>query len=110
MRCECEGVLVAVVTQREPHLSMVIGRVLGNGPSQLRDLDLPLVVALEAGEEDLPLAWLQTVHHAGNGALIVHVGEQNQLLVDELRVGDVIRLLSIEVGLEGGGREERSKG
>lgn len=65
---------------QEPHFSLVIGQVLSYRPSQLQDINLPLVIMLETGEEHLPLARLQSVHHACNAALIVYDGEQDQLL------------------------------
>jgi len=42
------------------HLSVVVGRHLGHRAGQLGDLHLPLVVPLEAGEQHLPLARLQS--------------------------------------------------
>lgn len=40
-----------------------------------------------------------TIYGAGNGALVVHVGEENELLVDKVRVGDAVHLLGVEEGL-----------
>lgn len=40
-----------------------------------------------------------TVNRAGNGALVVHVGEENELLVDKVGVGDAVHLLGVEEGL-----------
>ena len=63
------------------------------------DFNLSLVVPLEAGEHDLPLSWFQSVHHARNRSFVVHVGEEDQLFVDELGVGDGACGLSVEEGL-----------
>ena len=65
---------------------MVVSRVLCDGAGQLSDLDLPLVVALEAGVEHFPLARLEPVQDTRDGALVVHVGEEDELLVDKVRV------------------------
>ena len=70
--------------------------MFSDGASQLGYLDLPLVVPLETGEHDLPLAWLESIHHARDRTLVVHVREENQLLVDEVRVGDGGGGLSVE--------------
>ena len=43
-------------------------------------LDVLSDVALEAAEQDLALPGLEAVHHAGDGALQVSAGEQDQLL------------------------------
>ena len=37
-----------------------------------------------------------TIHRAGNGAFVVHVGEENELLVDKVGVGDVVHLLGVK--------------
>ena len=43
-----------------------------SGPTcQLRHLDLLLEIPLEAGEEHLPLRWLEAVHEVGQRALVV---------------------------------------
>jgi prephenate dehydrogenase len=70
--------------------------VFSDRASQLGHLDLSLVIPLEASEHDLPLAWLQSVHHAGDRTLVVHVREENQLLVDEVRVRDGTGGLPVE--------------
>ena len=93
--CTCTCTLYHI-HMHSTHLSVMVSRVLCNRPSQLSHLDLSLVVPLKAGEQDLPLTWFQTVHHASNGALIVHVREENEFLVDEIRVGDVTGSLSIK--------------
>ena len=47
-----------------------------------------------------------TVHHAGEGALVIGVGEEHQLLVDKFVVGQRGGVLAVQVVLrrEGGGR------
>ena len=75
---------------------MVVGRVLSHRPSQLGHLDLSLVVSLEASEHDLPLAWLETVHHVRDRPFVVHVGEENELFVDEIRVAHGAGGFSVE--------------
>lgn len=42
-------------------LSVVVRRVLRDVSGELRDFDLVLEFALEAGKEDLALPWLQSV-------------------------------------------------
>ena len=37
-----------------------------------------------------------TINHAGDGPFIVHVGEEDELLVDEVRVGDEVCALTIQ--------------
>jgi len=37
-----------------------------------------------------------TIDHAGDGPLIVHVGEEDKLLVDEVRVGDEVGVFTIQ--------------
>ena len=49
-------------------------------------LDFLLVVPLETGEEHLPLPRLQPINKTRDGTLVVGVGKQHQLLVDEVRV------------------------
>ena len=48
------------------------------------NLDLAFVVSLDAGEHDLALAGLEAVNDARDGTLVVQVGEENQLFVDEV--------------------------
>ena len=66
---------------------MVVGGHLSDRSRQLRHLDLPLVVPLEAREHDLPLPGLEPVHHRGDRPLVVQVGEEDELLVDKVGVG-----------------------
>jgi hypothetical protein len=44
------------------------------------DLDVLLQVPLEGREHDLALAWLEAIHHGGNGALQIGPGEKDKLL------------------------------
>ncbi|KAH9404955.1 hypothetical protein TYRP_000789 [Tyrophagus putrescentiae] len=83
----------------EGHLAVVVGALLAHRAGQLRHLHLLLVVALEAGEDDLSLAGLQAVHQRGNRPLVVHVAEEHQLLVDKVLVGDGAGVLPVEVQL-----------
>ena len=46
----------------------------------------------------------RTIHQGGQGPLIVRVGEEDELLVDEVIVGQVPGLRSIQVLLEGESR------
>ena len=75
---------------------MMVGRVLCNRSSQLGNLDISFIVPLETCEHDLSLSWFEAIHHAGDGAFVVHVREENKLLVDEVRVGDGTGRLSVE--------------
>ncbi len=79
--------------------TVMVGRQLGNGTSQLGNLDLAPVLPLEAGEEHLALAGLQAVDHRRDRTLVVQVAEQDQLLVDKVRVRDGPRVLLVEVHL-----------
>ena len=76
---------------------MVVGRVLRDVPGELRDLDVGPEVALERAEEDLSLARLEPVDHAGDGALQVRPREQDQLPVHKVGVAD-LRLRLVEEG------------
>ena len=68
---------------------MMIGRHFSHTARQLCHLHFLLLhVLLEASEHHLPLAGLESVHEAGDGSLVVQVGEQHQLLVDEVGVVD----------------------
>lgn len=40
-----------------------------------------------------------TIYRATNGSLVIHIREQNELLVDKVGVRDVVHSLSIEQGL-----------
>lgn len=59
----------------------------------LRDFDVRLEVALEAGEEHLALGGLQAVHQAGDGAHVVRHGKEDELLADEVRHQHAVRLV-----------------
>ena len=37
-----------------------------------------------------------TIDHAGDGPFIVHVREEDEFLVDEVRVGDEVNVLTIQ--------------
>lgn len=43
-------------------MTVVVGRVFGDVTGELRDLYVALQVAFEAGEQNLPLSGLQSVH------------------------------------------------
>jgi hypothetical protein len=58
----------------------------------LRDLDLVLELALEAREQYLALGGLEAVHDVGDAALVVVVGEDDVLLVDEVGVLELSHL------------------
>ena len=75
----CVCVCVVVVVAR---------RALGHIPSELRDLDLSLELALEAREEDLALPGLEPVHQRRDRPHVVHHGKVDELLVDKVAVGD----------------------
>ncbi len=51
-----------------------------------------------------------TIYGADDESLVVHVGEENQLFVDEVCVCYVIRSLSVKEGLKGGRREDEETG
>jgi len=77
--------------------------VLGDVARQLRDFNLVLKFAFEAGEEDLPLARFEPVHQRGDGPHAVVDREVDQLLVHEVVVGkllDVVRKRVLSRGRE----------
>jgi hypothetical protein len=65
-------------------LSVMVGGHFTDGSGKLGNLDFALVVTLEASEHHLALAGLEAVHHARDRTLVVQVGEENQLFVDEV--------------------------
>jgi hypothetical protein len=65
-------------------LSVMVGGHFTDGSGKLGHLDFALVVTLEASEHHLALAGLEAVHHARDRTLVVQVGEENQLFVDEV--------------------------
>ena len=75
----------------------MVGGHFADGAGQLCDLHLLLVGATEAREENLTLTGLEAIDQRRNGALVIHVREEDQLLVDELGVGDGARVLAVEV-------------
>jgi len=82
---------------------MMIGRVLCDVPTQLSDLDLTLELALEAGKQNLPLPWLETVAEARDGSGAISDRELDELLVDEILVSEsLLRMVHIVVDGVGG--------
>ena len=68
-------------------LAVVVGRVLGNVARQLGDLDFVFgQFALQAAKQHLALRRLEAVQQIGNGAVVVVLGKENVLAVDEFRV------------------------
>ena len=61
--------------ERQERVALLVSRVV-----VIARLNVVLQVALEAAEHDLALAGLEAVHHAGDGALQVRPGKQDQLL------------------------------
>mmetsp|Transcript_96360 Transcript_96360/g.305690 ORF Transcript_96360/g.305690 Transcript_96360/m.305690 type:complete len:281 (+) Transcript_96360:61-903(+) len=64
----------------------MVGTVLRDVAGELGDLHVTRELLLECPKEDLPLARLKTIHHAGDCALDVVLGKENQLLLDEVIV------------------------
>lgn len=60
-------------------------------------LDFLLEFPLEAAPDDFPLTRLQTITHGRDGTNIVRHREKDELLVDKIRVRDLIRIV-VEVG------------
>ena len=54
-------------------------------------------VASEKSGTDLSLTGFETVDQARDGPFVVHVREQDQLLVDEIRVRDILRILVVQI-------------
>ncbi|ABT15839.1 hypothetical protein FR483_n554L [Paramecium bursaria Chlorella virus FR483] len=79
----------------------MVARNFGYITRKLSDLNFLNQVPLECGKEDLTLRWLEAIHHAGNRTLHIIPREKNELLVDEVRDGDVgLRLVQLVSGLE----------
>ena len=76
--------LIQRLRTHERLFSVVVGRHLADRSCELGNLDLAFVVSLDAGEHDLALAGLEAVNDARDGTLVVQVGEENQLFVDEV--------------------------
>jgi len=72
--------------------------VLRHVARQLRDLDVLLQIALERAEDDLALPRLEAVDEAGDGALEVGTGEEDELLGVGGGVG-----VGVGVGVKGWG-------
>lgn len=83
----------------ERRFAVVVSRVLADRSGQLSDLHFLLIVTLDAREHDLTLTRLETVDQRRDGALVVQVAEQHQLLVDEIAVIDMHRILLVQVHL-----------
>ena len=71
-------------------LTVVISRVLRHVSCKLCHADLLRQVTLERRIQDLTLRRLQTVHHVRDGALQIVVAEVDQVLVDEVIVGNPV--------------------
>ena len=75
------------------HESLVRGRT---------HLDVCLEVALEAAEDDLPLSWLEAIENVRNASLQVGPAEEDELLIDEVSVGNLLTVVVQEgSGLKG---------
>ncbi len=75
----------------------MIGGLLPYGTRQLCHFRFLGPTTLKACEHDFPLPGLEAVHQTGNGSFVVHIGKEDQLLVDEIRVGDGTRVLCVQV-------------
>mmetsp|Transcript_62103 Transcript_62103/g.145738 ORF Transcript_62103/g.145738 Transcript_62103/m.145738 type:complete len:255 (-) Transcript_62103:340-1104(-) len=67
---------------------MVVRTLLGHEAGELGHLHLMRELFQEGSEEDLALAGLKPVHQAWDGPLHVVLGPMDQLLVDEVIVGE----------------------
>ena len=77
--------------------------MLGDVTTQLSDLDLTLELALEAGKQNLPLPWLETVAEARDGSGAISDRELDELFVDEIPVPQgLLRMVHIVVDGVGG--------
>jgi hypothetical protein len=74
----------------ERYFTMMIRRVLSHIPTQLCYLDLTLELPLEAREQNLALAWLQTITEAGDRASAICDRELNELFVHEVAIPKVL--------------------
>lgn len=69
-------------------LTVVVTRVLTDVARELSDTDLGSEITLERSLQNLPLRGLESVHDGRNAALEIVVGEVDEILVDELFVGE----------------------
>ncbi len=69
-------------------LTVVVARVLTDLSRELSNADLCNEIPLEGGLENLTLRGLETIHHRRNAAFQIVVGEVDEILVDELFVGE----------------------
>ena len=58
-------------------------------PEAETNLDFLLEITLETGPDDLALTRLQPICHRWYGSNVVRHGEQNQLVIDEVRDRDL---------------------
>lgn len=83
------------------YFTMVIGREFSHWTSQLGHFDFFIdKISLEASKENFSLTRLQTVNEGRNRSLQVHVGEQDELTIDELVECDSSSVLSIQIQLQ----------
>mmetsp|Transcript_32833 Transcript_32833/g.88944 ORF Transcript_32833/g.88944 Transcript_32833/m.88944 type:complete len:342 (-) Transcript_32833:813-1838(-) len=69
-------------------LAVVVGRLLGDVPNKLGNLDVVLQLLLERAVDNLPLGGFEAIDHRGDRARDVVLGKLHELLVDEVRVAD----------------------
>ena len=64
-------------------------------------LDFFLQFSFEAAPDNLSLTGLETVRSGRDGTNVIGHGEEDQLLVDEIRVGNLVRIVvEIRAGLQ----------
>jgi hypothetical protein len=67
---------------------MVVSGVLGHVSRKLGNFNLLLDVLLKAREHNLPLSRFESITDAGDRASTVSNGEQDKLLVNEVRIAE----------------------
>ncbi len=73
----------------------MISRMLTDISCKLHHLDLVLQVPLKTPIEDLPLARFEAIHHGSNRPYIIGITKMNELLIDEIPVGETL-IVSVE--------------
>ena len=84
------------VTSQLQNLMMKFSEMRIYGSSSASYLDIVFQIAFEGAPDYLALTGLETIRHGGYGTQVVRHGEQDEFLVDEIRIFD-LRLRMIEV-------------
>mmetsp|Transcript_26166 Transcript_26166/g.57256 ORF Transcript_26166/g.57256 Transcript_26166/m.57256 type:complete len:236 (+) Transcript_26166:1998-2705(+) len=72
---------------------MMICRLFRDVTHELSHLDVVAQALFEGAEEHLSLRWLEAIHQGWNRPLHIVLGKLNQLLIDELGIGDGLGMI-----------------